>query len=324
MRSFDDSYLYHIANLYYNHDLSQAEIAEREGLSRPQVSRMLTQAKQVGIVKIKVVMPKESKAEHLEASLVEKLGLKQVFIASNLPNGADLPGDEDAYISSFALRAAPILPRLLHDSKCIGLGWGRTMYNLARNLPEVNTSVSATKLIVPLVGSPSGIAKREIQVNTVEYLFGEKLKCNSFYLNMFSRVTPEQHSLEPLEEQSLKMLSEYWDTMDTAVFSSSNAYYAASNELFLESSEEKVPIAGDILLSLFYENGEVRRNRDTLEIPAIDLNRLKSIPKSILIAAGSEKVKSIYYAAKLQFCNILITDAPTAELLLKMDVPEDH
>jgi DNA-directed RNA polymerase specialized sigma subunit len=39
-----------IANLYYKEKLSQQEIAQQIGISRPQVSRLLTQAEEAGIV----------------------------------------------------------------------------------------------------------------------------------------------------------------------------------------------------------------------------------------------------------------------------------
>ena len=43
-----------VAKLYYEQDLTQQEIAGRMKLSRPQISKMLTKARRLGIVHISV------------------------------------------------------------------------------------------------------------------------------------------------------------------------------------------------------------------------------------------------------------------------------
>ena len=45
-----ESLLVHVAQLYYHQNLNQSEISKIVGLSRPTVSRMLEEAREVGIV----------------------------------------------------------------------------------------------------------------------------------------------------------------------------------------------------------------------------------------------------------------------------------
>ena len=47
-----ESLLVHVAQLYYQQNLNQSEISKIVGLSRPTVSRMLEEAREVGIVEI--------------------------------------------------------------------------------------------------------------------------------------------------------------------------------------------------------------------------------------------------------------------------------
>ena len=54
-----------VANLYYKNNLSQREIANRLNISRPWVSKLLSRAGDVGIVKIKIDSP-NSGIPHLE------------------------------------------------------------------------------------------------------------------------------------------------------------------------------------------------------------------------------------------------------------------
>ena len=48
-----ESLLVHVAQLYYQQNLNQSEISKIVGLSRPTVSRMLEEAREVGIVEIR-------------------------------------------------------------------------------------------------------------------------------------------------------------------------------------------------------------------------------------------------------------------------------
>ena len=49
--------LYRIADAYYNQGQTQDQIAKRENISRPHVSRLLTKARECGIVSIQVQVP---------------------------------------------------------------------------------------------------------------------------------------------------------------------------------------------------------------------------------------------------------------------------
>ena len=46
-----------VANLYYNVEMTQNQIAERFFTSRSKISRMLKEARQLGIVEIKILEP---------------------------------------------------------------------------------------------------------------------------------------------------------------------------------------------------------------------------------------------------------------------------
>ena len=63
--------LVEVARLYYDHDFSQQQIAEKVGISRPVVSRLLTQAREQGIVRIEIFDPTQEGIE-LETALQEK------------------------------------------------------------------------------------------------------------------------------------------------------------------------------------------------------------------------------------------------------------
>ena len=52
-----------VANLYYNVEMTQNQIAERLFTSRSKISRMLKEARQLGIVEIKIFVPWDRNVE---------------------------------------------------------------------------------------------------------------------------------------------------------------------------------------------------------------------------------------------------------------------
>ena len=71
-----------IASLYYNDNLGQAEIARLAGVSQAKVSRLLTEARNRGIIRISVE-PFLPRQEDLEAQLIEKLSLTKRHCCPN-------------------------------------------------------------------------------------------------------------------------------------------------------------------------------------------------------------------------------------------------
>ena len=73
------SLLADVAEMYYLEEKNQAEIAKAIGVTRSMVSRMLTEARQSGIVDIRIQRPLQFDSE-LEAALRQEFGLKDVAV----------------------------------------------------------------------------------------------------------------------------------------------------------------------------------------------------------------------------------------------------
>ena len=75
MKNEDYQRLVEIARLYYEKDFTQAEIAKAVGVSRPVVSRLLSEARQRGIVRIEVRSPLDEDHELL-GELMRTFGIR--------------------------------------------------------------------------------------------------------------------------------------------------------------------------------------------------------------------------------------------------------
>ncbi len=109
------------AKLYYDLDQTQADIADRLGVTRWQVGRLLREARDIGIVRIEIV-PHAPRRPDLESALQRRLGLRDAIV---------VPGDQDAVARAAAGYLAGLKPR----PPLIGVSWGRTMATMAQALP---------------------------------------------------------------------------------------------------------------------------------------------------------------------------------------------
>ena len=113
-----------VANLYYNAEMTQNQIAERFFTSRSKISRMLKEARQLGIVEIKILEPWDRNVE-LEQEFMRRFALKDVRVISVKE------ANNTMVLQKLGEVAAYYLDNLLNDNMILGISWGNTMYHLS-------------------------------------------------------------------------------------------------------------------------------------------------------------------------------------------------
>ena len=110
-----------VAEKYYLEDQRQTDIADLIGLTRSAVSRMLTEAREKGIVEIVIHHPFQFDPD-LEDKLKAKLGLEHVSVVvfNNQPSYDDLR-------KQLGKAASRLLASLIKPGYKIGLAWGTTV-----------------------------------------------------------------------------------------------------------------------------------------------------------------------------------------------------
>ena len=114
----DYTMLYRLAKYYYEDKLSQSEIAQKEHISRPHISRLLDKARECGIVDIKVSLPPELQISKTRQDLKEKLCLQDAIIAFS---PTDSMKNNRRASMNIATAAAHHLPNLIAEAKNIGI-----------------------------------------------------------------------------------------------------------------------------------------------------------------------------------------------------------
>jgi deoxyribonucleoside regulator len=132
-----------VAKYYYMENLTQAQIAHRLGLSRPKVSRLLSDAREKGIVKVFIPEMEENMA-HLEEQLKSEFDLRKVKVVPVPPN--DLP----LAFQITCKEAAKFIADQIDDGDRIGVGWGGTLHEISKNMQHLSHTNSS---IVQLFGN---------------------------------------------------------------------------------------------------------------------------------------------------------------------------
>ena len=126
------------AHLYYMQDLTMEAIARELHTSRSSVSRLLSHARETGLVDIQIHSPQES-AEHLARLIRDRYG-----VAAHLVPMPDHTSDVDR-LERVAMSAARLLSRFLDANMTLGVAWGSTMSAVSRHL--VPKALSGTEIV---------------------------------------------------------------------------------------------------------------------------------------------------------------------------------
>ena len=141
MSDFDQ--LVRASRLYYELGETQNAIAERLGVTRPQVSRLLKRARAEGIVEIRI--NDRTAVESPAGEVIRRHhGLDAVHLA---PTNA---GPEDLSRRMVGRLAAEVLRDALRGGATVGIGDGASVSAVAAALEETASPVAAT--VIPLCG----------------------------------------------------------------------------------------------------------------------------------------------------------------------------
>lgn len=301
-----------VSKLYYEDNLNQDEIVERLHISRATISRLLAQAREIGIVKIMVVPPSGTYAA-LEARLEQQFGLQEAIVV-DVPS----PASPQTIARELGAAAAAYLLRVIAPDDVVGVSWGYTIRGMVsalepRNLPNVR--------IVQLTG---GIGKPESEAHATELCraMARTLSCKLVLLPapgvVRSRETRDVYLMDEHVRAAIQLLPHV--TQAFVGIGSLNSYTIATRDesILTEADIQEVVAAGavgDIANRFMDSDGRPIQVELNERIIGIDLAQLKSIPRVVGVAGGAEKFQAIRAALRGKLINVLITDQKTAERL---------
>lgn len=305
-----------ISQLYYENKLNQTEISNKMHVHRTEISRLLKEARALGIVTVSIDTSFGT-SEHLSNELQEYFSLKKVLVVPTKPHS--LYADD---LRSIGAYAGNYIQKQIFSNAVIGLSWGRTLATAFNNISP-NKHVSGVT-IVPMIGGPVGSLNVNYQANNLVHSLANKVKDSiSYTLDAPVMLSNSSLKSELLNSPNSKNIIKFWHQMDIAIFGigSSEVTSNLSWRGFYEGTGFRDVFsgstAGDVLSQPFTMNGQVVQKFNT-NLIATELDDLKKVPLRIAIAAGENKARAILGALRLQLPNVLITTDKTAIAIKKI------
>ena len=186
-------YLARIASLYYDQGRTQQEIAQEIGITRSAISRLLTEAREKGVVEIIVHYPWRTSAE-LEQALMEAFDLKAVRV---LVRGQK---SYEEMLQGLGVLAAQYLEGILHDGMIIGISWGTALYQMIRTLRPRSLPGAEVVQLIGATGSEN------VPTNGPELanLLSARLGCRCWHLHAPLIVDSEAGRDALMQERSIR------------------------------------------------------------------------------------------------------------------------
>lgn len=323
MAKNDERFLLRVADMYYQQEMLQDEIAKKLNVSRTTISRALTKAKKEGYIKIVIDFPTENVIE-LEKELEKKYHLKEVIAVKT-----DNTKDRDILV---AKQAANYIARILKNDMTLGIAWGHTMKKIidAFELYKIGNQIISKNIeVVPLLGTmiPETARNNDLRLSYASLLsskLAEMINGISYHFAapMYVKDIAVKNML--LKEPQIKTVLQKAKNCHIGIFgigalienSSIAVLESDAKNMLLKLSEQNG--IGEILGRVFDKYGNTVQSELNDRIVGLTLEEAKKIPIRVGVAFGEEKVKAIQTAISTGIINVLITDSITAESINKI------
>lgn len=300
-----------VAELYYDDDKTQDEIGDLLGISRWKAGRLLSQARERGIVRIEIVHPRARRLT-VERELRDAFGLRDAVVVP-APDPGTAPLERVARAAADYLAALRPAPRLL------GVSWGRTLSAVADALPQgwadgvrvvqLNGGVSVNRRQDTAAALASTIAQRG---------GGEAVLLPSPAI-LERRATRDAIAADRIVAEVLDLGAH----SDAFLFSAGvgNGESALVESGYLEAADVEALAArgavGDVVGRYIDAEGHVVDEALDARTLGLPLDALREAKTAIFVVAGEDKRDIARAVVGNGLCSILITDEASARDLLE-------
>lgn len=300
----DEALLARIAHCYYQDNATQSQIGERFGLSRIKVSRLLEQARQTGMVQIRINSAYEG-CFTLEETLKQQWQLKDIRIIPDW-QGRNLN-------QALGQAAAQYLMQCLQPNDLLAIGWGVTVSHAVRQLGFLANSQNIT--LASLTGGVAAYVDgmRSANWNSDVYIAPAPLI-----------VADAQTALALQKESSIRNIFDM--AMSSASYQlvgigeiTEDATIVQSGYISRSDAEplRRKGAVGDILCRFFDHEGKLLDLELHRRVIGVGLHELRQSQRLIAAAGGHHKISAIRAALTGGYIDILITDENTAKQLTR-------
>ncbi len=297
--------------LYYNQGLTQKDVADRLGISRSTVIRLLDEAMKRAEVQI-WISDGIGDCVELAVRLEKAYGLDEAVVVPSTDSA-----DAVAIARSVGLALGHFLTEVITDDATIGVGWGRTM---TASLSGFRPPRRENCKVVSLLGGIVAVH----QTNPIDYTWrlASQLgaECYMFLAPLLVDSVATKRAL--IDQCGLKTIYDLAENLDLAVVSCGDIgpHSTSLSEGFIshETLEELIA-AGcvcDTMFNFLDRDGRSVDHPINERVMSVDLDTLKKAHHIVIASGGAHRALPIRATIRRIGCNTLITDEAAARELL--------
>lgn len=304
-----------IAYWYYILGMTQDEIAKRLSFTRQRVNQIINSLQDMGIVTLNVHGYERDNVK-LERWIEERFGLKETIIASDY-------GDQCTAIYKVANVAAQYLDEIIQQGNVIGVSWGRTLTEVINQMPFRQRNACR---VVQLMGAQNIERSIERSVEKCDEIargIANKLDCPSYMLYAPIVVEHAETKRWLFQEKSIRASYKLMRECDIAILGVGelseqstmcvNGYLTKDDIRILREQG----FVGDLAMNPIRRDGSYDNCPLSERLLNADMECLKNIDNTVLVATGEEKIEAIQAALSSGCIDTLIIDETTAKRVIE-------
>ena len=292
------------AELYYRDQLSQQDVAQRLGVSRSTVSRMLQLARDEGIVHIEIRRP--SSPDSVSEPLRSALDLRRAVV---------VPASSRNGLHGIVAPALAEIARLeLAPGDGLAVSWGSTIAEIAQSqhLPPLHGVH-----LIPAIAAfdePDG----RFQTNEIARRIAAVSGADVTFLHWPAMPSPRLRRTLLADEDVIRRLA-LWDGLAAALvgIGPPPADVETAPAHVLAAGSDLARAAGDVVSRYFDIDGRPVPFENEKLLMGMSRDQLRATGTVIGVAAGADKGRSIVGAARAGLIDVLVTDDAAARAALE-------
>jgi len=303
-----------VAKLYYYTGLTTERIARELKISRPTVSRLLTFAKQKGLVEI-TIHDYEQELEPLSQHIKQAFGLRAVHVVP-VP---EVLG-EVLWLERVAKFTANYLNSILEPGMTVGLAWGTTLSQISEHLiPKDIANLS----LVQLNGSGNTYTFDNSYAARILQNFADNYNARVYLFPVPTFFDYAETKEAMWRERSIRRIVEMQQQADVLLYSIGAVDAGIPSHVYsggyLEDRDmrelKRESVVGDMATVFYRDDGSYKDISINARASGPPLELYSSVAQAVCVVSGKAKAKGLRAALQAGYVQTLIVDEPTARHL---------
>ncbi len=296
-----------VASMHFREGKTRIEIADRLGISRFKVGRILDKALEAGVIRLEIASPRDIDLE-LSVALRRRFGFTHALA---IPVREET---REALQESLGTAAAQLLEEILTSEDVLGLTSGRTLNAMASQM-----SANADYEVVALSGIAGTLHEHGIDLMRNVVGTRQRRAWPLFApLIVESESTVEALRRDPIISKTFAQFARVtvgvvavgsWDPPESLM-------YLSAQEVGVAEKLRSMGAVGEVAATVFDGEGTVIEGLDRRTM-AISAKELRGIPEVIAVAGGENKTAALLGAIRSGLIDSVVTDVSTAQRLLE-------